>query len=42
MKNNTTTKKAWKKPDVTDLDVNSTSAKPSNSYEEGSVGPAGS
>lgn len=38
----TPAKKAWQKPEVTDLDMNSTSAKPSNSYEEGSVGPAGS
>jgi hypothetical protein len=42
MEKDTTVKKVWQKPEVSDLDVSSTSVKPSNLYEEGSVGPSGS
>jgi hypothetical protein len=42
MKNNTTPKKAWQKPDVSDLDVNTTAAKSLYSQEGTGLGPAAS
>ncbi len=42
MKKDTTPKKVWQKPEVSDLDVNKTASKYSMQNETGIYGPAGS
>lgn len=42
MKNDTTTKKVWQKPEVSDLDVNTTAAKSLYSQEGSGLGPSAS
>jgi hypothetical protein len=42
MKKDTTAKKVWQKPEVSDLDVNKTASKPNFTGEGDSYGPSGS